>query len=300
MNDRIKPVVVGYDGSAPAVAAVEWAAIEARRRGAPLTVLHVADYLAVIPGMLPGHASPMEESAMRITAEGVERARKAADGLDVRSETHVARPVPALVEASRDAALLVVGSHGHGEMTAALLGSVAYAATAHAHCPVVVVRSEVAGSAGPTRPVTVGVDAWPGSQPAVEFAAEFAAQASAPLVVLAAYRAAYTESGAPTLYWALEIEGAVQFERVARQQALDASEAAAAAVRRWHPGLEVLPKVVEGPPARVLVDEAQGGGLLVVGARGDGGFAGLRLGSITHAVLHDATCPVAVVRDVEA
>ena len=297
MNSRPDRVVVGYDGSAAAAVAVEWAAAEAKRRGVRLTVLHAADYTVVIPGRLPLEANPLEAAAMGVTDEGVDWARKIAGDLDVEGETHVARVAPALIEASDDAALLVVGSRGRGELTGALLGSVAFAVTAHAHCPVVVVRADAAMRPGPDRPVVVGIDTWPGTEAQLRFAATVAVQTSAPLVVLSAYRAVYTESGAPTLYWALEVEGAVQFERLARQVALDASDAAAATATTEFPGLEVRPTVMEGRPAHVLARVATGAGLLVVGARGEGGFAGLRLGSITHTVLHDAPCPVAVVHD---
>lgn len=297
MTSRSDRVVVGYDGSDSAVVAVEWAALEAARRGVHLTVLHAADYAVIVPGRLPTRPNPFEAAAMGVTDEGVELARKAAPDLEVDGETHVARVAPALVEASKDAAVLVVGSRGHGELTGALLGSVAYAATAHADCPVVVVRTDTAIGPGPERPVVVGVDAWPAARPALRFAADVASRTSAPLIVLSAYRAAYTGSGAPALYWALEVEGAVQFERLVRQQAIEASQAAAVEARNAYVALEVRPTVHEGRPARVLVDVARDAGLLVVGARNDSGLAGLRLGSITHAVLHDATCPVAVARD---
>lgn len=284
MNSRRERVVVGYDGSLPAGVAVDWAAGEAGRRGVPLTVLYAADATVMVP------------AALRVTDEGVERARKTATAVEVEAGTQVARPAAALVGASDEADLVVVGSRGHGEMTGALLGSVAFAVTAHARCPVVVVRTGAPASPGPDRSVVVGVDAWPASERAVAFAAGVAARTSARLVVVSACPAASREGGAPALHRRLEAEGAVASERAARQAGLDASEAAATAAREEYAGLDVRPRVLDGRPARVLAETGQGAGLLVVGARGEGGFAGLRLGSIAHAVLHDAPCPVAVVR----
>jgi nucleotide-binding universal stress UspA family protein len=297
VNGRRDGVVTGYDGSVPAGVAVEWAAGEARRRGVRLTVLHMADPALVIAGGSAGDPDPLDAAAARVSEEGAERARKAADGLEVGAQTHLARTVPALVEASREAALLVVGGRGHGELTGALLGSVAFAVAAHAHCPVVVVRTGASPGPGPGRPVVVGVDMWPSARGSVRFAADVASRASAPLVVVSAYRAAHGEGGAPAIYWPLQARGAVESERAARRLALEASEAAAAAAREGHAGLDVRPRVVEGRPARALVEAAEGAGLLVAGARGAGGFAGLRLGSIAHALLHDAPCPVAVTRE---
>jgi nucleotide-binding universal stress UspA family protein len=61
------------------------------------------------------------------------------------------------------------------------------------------------------------------------------------------------------------------------------------------PGVHVTTRAVQGRPARTLLDAAAGADLLVVGARGRGGFAGLRLGSVSQQCVHHAPCPVVVV-----
>ena len=58
---------------------------------------------------------------------------------------------------------------------------------------------------------------------------------------------------------------------------------------------KILTRVIEGMPARVLLDEAKDASLVVVGARGHGGFLGLLLGSVSSVVTHHAPCPVVVV-----
>lgn len=60
-------------------------------------------------------------------------------------------------------------------------------------------------------------------------------------------------------------------------------------------GVRVTPIVTEGDPASTLLDAAAGADMLVVGSRGHGGFVGLLLGSVSHKVIHHATCPVLVV-----
>ena len=67
-------------------------------------------------------------------------------------------------------------------------------------------------------------------------------------------------------------------------------------VRSDHSSVEVEMTVVEGPPARVLVDMSADADLLVVGSRGLGGFSGLLLGSVSQQCVHHAHCPVTVVR----
>jgi nucleotide-binding universal stress UspA family protein len=67
-------------------------------------------------------------------------------------------------------------------------------------------------------------------------------------------------------------------------------------VRSDHPSVKVVTAVIEGPPARVLVDMSAEADLLVVGSRGRGGFSGLLLGSVSQQCVHHAHCPVTVVR----
>jgi nucleotide-binding universal stress UspA family protein len=61
-------------------------------------------------------------------------------------------------------------------------------------------------------------------------------------------------------------------------------------------GVTLERKAVEGMAAQVLVEEAEGADLLVVGSRGHGGFAGLLLGSVSQQCAHHAPCPVVIVR----
>jgi len=132
-NQRI---VVGVDGSTTSLEALDWAVDEARLRDAPLEVVHVR-FLAERAGKYFADAEAAERSVLD---QASERVRSIAP--DVEVVTVLADPPTAkfLIDDSRDAQLLVVGSRGLGGFQELTLGSVSQQCVHHAHCPVVVIR----------------------------------------------------------------------------------------------------------------------------------------------------------------
>ena len=136
-------IVVGYDGSAGARAALAWAVEEARLRDA---ALHVVNAWADPLGEPNRYASliqleDVEGAADRVLQRGINEVVGDADVV-VKRETSYTSPALALVEASHDADLLVVGSRGRGGFTGLLLGSVGQQCAHHATCPVVIVHAK--------------------------------------------------------------------------------------------------------------------------------------------------------------
>jgi nucleotide-binding universal stress UspA family protein len=138
-------VVVGVDGSAESVAALRWAARYASATGARVRALLAWHYPAAA-GEAPVGVAP--EAIRAQTEEQMHQAldeaiAKAGDGTaaGVEKATAYGHPAQVLIEASTDADLLVVGSHGHGAFTGMLVGSVSIHCVTGAHCPVVVVRA---------------------------------------------------------------------------------------------------------------------------------------------------------------
>jgi len=141
-------IVVGVDSAESSVDAIQWAADEARLRGASIRAVHAWTYVpatSTADTALAG-AMPIDVvDVMRIEREAASEALAAAVASiagDVEVEPVLTEDSAkdALVDASKSADLLVVGSHGRGGITAALLGSVSRHVAQHAHCPVVIVR----------------------------------------------------------------------------------------------------------------------------------------------------------------
>lgn len=200
-----------------------------------------------------------------------------------------------LVQCSRAASLLVVGTRGHGRVAGAWLGSVAFAVSARASCPVVVVRGD-ARQPGPDRPVIVGADGSPDSDTAVRFAAEVAAAAQAPLIVLTAYTSRGPLVWGPTTSRPVPSQGGPAFATAAEAEAGAVTAASASLAVGKQSTVPVHQQIAEGPVADVLATAAIGCGLLVVGSRGRGRAAGLILGSTSNAVISLSPCPVAILR----
>jgi nucleotide-binding universal stress UspA family protein len=138
-KDHQPVVVVGFDGSADARAALRYALEEARRRSAILRVVSVWQFPTTIA---MGLVLPPDFSAVsaKAAAQTLRTAIEELGAPDVEIEPVVIDGIPShvLIEASRGADVLVVGSRGRGAFTGMLLGSVSQACVHHAACPVVV------------------------------------------------------------------------------------------------------------------------------------------------------------------
>lgn len=146
-------VVVGVDGSPGSRAALEHALEDAARRRARLKVVAVvapAEYLAIPYGMgaygmgVPPLRSELlttaRDEAQRLVNDVVSERPDIAARTPIDVAVSTGTPAEVLLEASRDADLLVLGHRGRGGFTSALLGSVGLQCVLHADCPVTIVR----------------------------------------------------------------------------------------------------------------------------------------------------------------
>ncbi len=137
------------------------------------------------------------------------------------------------------------------------------------------------------QPVIVGVDGSALALHAVRWAAHEAVLRKAPLHIV--HVAIPSSPGSPSLPVSL----ADTLVAAGRQWLTDAADLA----RATAPDLDVTTDLIRGYPQQVLVDESASAELVVLGARGQGGFADLLMGSIAGAVATHGRCPVAVIRE---
>jgi nucleotide-binding universal stress UspA family protein len=147
---HLAPIVVGVDGSATSATALEFAFDEAAARGVPLIAIYAWWLLPLgnLGPTTPLHWESTEalEEAQRILSEATAGwSEKYPDVTVLPIAEHSMNPAWSLIEASRRAGLLVVGSRGRGGFASLLLGSVSATVVAHAACPVAVVRPGVHG-----------------------------------------------------------------------------------------------------------------------------------------------------------
>jgi nucleotide-binding universal stress UspA family protein len=191
--------------------------------------------------------------------------------------------VGTLVDLSKDADMIVVGSRGQGAFSRALLGSVSTGLVHHAHCPVAVIHDD-APAVPADAPVLVGIDGSPASLSATDIAFDEASRRGVDLAALHAWRDVTM----------LELPG-LDLKAMEAQAQVALAERLAGFQERY-PDVTVRRVVVCDQPARVLVEHAKGAQLVVVGSHGRGGFAGMLLGSVSTAIVHAIRTPAIVAR----
>lgn len=183
------PVVAGVDGSEVSVRAARFAAETARRRGAPLQLVHAALDVADLLG------SRADRTLQAVTAS----LGTACAPVQVRWAVEQGDPVDVLRSASASAQLVVVGGQGAGGTTAPRVGSTAGDLAASAGCPVVVLPDNTTSIVvRGRRSVVVGVDGHPSGHAVLAFAFREAAARGTDLVAVHTWRAVSPPGSSPT------------------------------------------------------------------------------------------------------
>jgi len=284
------PIVVGYDGSDGADAALRWALDDGARTGTPVVLVYafewrtVAGPIGLAPAVWPDDSA--REDARKVIAAALAWVRESRPGVEVSGTVVDGTAAGVLVERSRRASLVVLGGRGRSAFADLLVGSASVAVSAHAHCPVVVVRGREPAAGGP---VVVGFDGSDCARLAVEFGLAQAAVRGTDLHLVHAW-------APPVPRWqppGFDLREQLRVEQAELEEVL-------VGWRGRYPLVPTSVHIVTAPPTLALVDASAGAQLVVVGSRGRGGFRGLLLGSVSQQLLHYASCPVAVVRELPA
>lgn len=277
------PIVVGTDGSPAAGQAVAWAADEAALRKRPLLILHAVQTWGMGTAVTVGSVDLLTslESAGRVILEDAERtARRRRPELEVHTELVVGSPEQVLRGQAEAAFEIVVGSRGVGGFVGLLLGSTGLLVAGHIPGPVVIVRGEAEPSRGE---VVVGIDPTVENQAVLEYALEAASLRKARL------RAVHGWRPPVRAFDGLDVERTEESLRQSVEQAV-------VPLRERYPDVEVTVGIVRDHPVHALTLASQQADLVVVGSHDRRGLRALRLGSVSHGIIHHAHCPVAIVR----
>jgi nucleotide-binding universal stress UspA family protein len=271
------PVVVGVDGSEESLRAVEWAALEARRHGAPLRLVSAA----AMPPRMRAHggvprtvADEMYGESVQALSEAVTRAEEISARLLIDASPLTGAPALAVTASGSGALMLVVGSRGAGGFAAMLLGSVSRYAAMHATCPLVVVREQTSAVHGE---IVVGIGDPLDTTETLGFAFDEAAVRGATLVAVHSWNRLTSAAWQPG---------------DAGQIAAAADKSFTEALAPWrdkYPDVPVRCDVLHDHPGHVLASYTGRAELVVIGRRGSA------VGGIQHALLSHAHGPVAVV-----
>jgi nucleotide-binding universal stress UspA family protein len=276
-------IVIGVDESASAMQALRWGVDHADLHERPATVVMAwtfRDQHHLDPATPYDTAYSRREAGRDLDAI-IERALdRPHPGLSRRAVCD--RPADALIAASHDADLLVVGARGMGGFKGLLLGSVSREVLYGSTAPVVIVRNPLDH---PDGPIVVGVDGSAVARRALSWATAEAAFRDRPLIALHVWNLGTLGEG----HLFAHADASAAADTATRLLDREVSQCAAVA-----PPASVERRVHHGLPAASLVEASRTASLVVIGSRGQRSAAGLLLGSVSDQVTHHAACPVVV------
>lgn len=273
-------IVVGVDGSEGGDRALRWAAEEARNHRRDLTLVSA---IVVPPKFRMGEAimyydeirEDAREEADRVLAEARGVARQIAPDAEMHSVPVEADPRDVLIELTKTAETVVVGSRGRGAVRSLLLGSTSVAVVRHAQCPVVVCRPDFEGESLTHHGVVVGVQGNPRSIPTIEHAAELASFRGLPLHVVHSR-------------WLGPLGDTQEDQGIRLAECM-------AGLGEKYPDVTMTKESVDRAPEDRLVELSKGATAVVIGAHAGGVASEILTGSVATAVVEHARCPVVVV-----
>ena len=282
-------IVVGFDGSDDAIAALEFACADALGRGADLHVIHAVDdtMLNSAWGIV------FDIDSYRRTGESlVDQAREVAASLGIHDdrftgEVVVGQPLTVLLRAGEHASVIVVGRRAEPGADRMFVGSTGVGLASQAPCPLVIV-SDLARHHQPTGVVSVAIDSTQNHSPAVEWGFLRAGRLGSRLRVVSIVTRPRGR------FFALNGTTDEQMDAAAAETARRL-EAILAPFRALHPEVDA---VVDVRKAESLVEEIVGvthtSDMLIIGVHA--GFPTYSVGGTVRALMAHAACPLGIIR----
>ncbi|WP_172592107.1 universal stress protein [Subtercola boreus] len=293
-------IVVGIDGSRPSVSALAFAKEYAERRQGRLRAVSVWSY-PISYNPLPVTWSPEKDAEFQLRMASKEvfghtlpewYEQTVREGSAARN----------LLDESRTADVLIVGSRGHGGFTGLLLGSVSAQCAAHSRCPAIVIHADHDASGARDaadqterslsargRALVVGYDGSANAYDALAWALAAAEDLGAPVTVIRTWSIDRIPRESTD-----EFGHAHSFDDVTAHVRRDLVSETQTLIEK-HPRVAVTLQAVLAQPAEELIKRSKHALMVVVGSRGRGGFVGLLLGSVSAECASHGMCPVVVV-----
>lgn len=259
-----KRIVVGIDGSEAAIDAAKWAVPEAVSRNVPLRLVQA------VPGDVRDDASLEVEYAQESLRAADAALEAMGEPVKVECDIVHGSPEGVLVDESRSAAMVCMGSAGIGRVARRLLGSTADTVARKAHCPVAIVRSN--GDGSDPGYVAVVVDDSAGNDAVLEHGFRTARLRDAPILAMGAWR------------WGL---GEIPYDQLSHRLG---------AWARRYPDVHVMPAAARRGAAEFLTHTQESVRLAVVGSE-DADNAAQIVGPSGQPLFGRTGCSVLVVRD---
>lgn len=286
-------LVVGVDGSPESEAALSWGLAEAGRRGLAVELV----YALAVPVISDAYGMmltrpDLDELIMhseQVLAAALAAAQAAAPELSIGSRMASGPPAAVLVDTSRNAGMVVVGTRGTSALAGHSLGSVSIRLAGRSICPVVVVPPDWRATTAPDGPVLVGVDGSHYADEALRVALEQARLWGVGLRVITAYHLGWTSRSGDSKVLA-EVE---ESERWLAECTL--RETLVRVKGHAYHELDIEQLVVSAHPAEALVAASGDASLTVVGSRGWRSFGRAILGSVSRTLMQESNRPVMVV-----
>jgi nucleotide-binding universal stress UspA family protein len=282
------PVVVGVDGTPGSAGALRYAVAEAVRRAAPLRLVHVLPVAAPVwPGVpMSGVAgTELRDVATSILESVVSEVHELAPGIEVTTRLSAGSRSAAVVDASQDAQLVVVGRETQHGVDRILVGAVTAAVAAHAHCDVAVVPSF-----------------WTGEHPRGRVVAAMKSRANAHAILGDAFAEAQARGASLTVVTAWELPDPYLDRIEVRTHARDWEEEGRRVIedvldtwRAAFPDVKVDVRVQHGRTAEVLLAASRDSDVLLLSRRHHAVPPYGHLGGVAHAILRVSDVPVVVV-----